>query len=178
MVAAQIKSMWVLFLFSLAFAVLLMISLSDLKYYIIPDEFVIALAAAGILFSLADVFSESHYFHSSLLSPLFGGLLGGGTLLAVGFFSSMVLKKEGMGFGDIKLFFAAGLFLGVKGILSVFFMMILSAGLFCVVLLAMKKLTLSSRIPFGPFICGAMAIYLCFFQYIHTFLNWYMSLFL
>ncbi len=141
----------------------------------IPDEFVIALAAAGIFF-FGRCFQRKAIIFIRLFFPPCSEAFGGGTLLAVGF-SAHGFEKRGDGVRRYQAFFCAGLFLGVKGILSVFFMMILSAA-FSVWFCSMKKLTLSSRIPFGPFICGAMAIYLCFFQFIHTFLNWYMSLFL
>ena len=67
-----------------------------------------------------------------------------------------------MGGGDIKLFFALGLILGVGGILIVFAMTaLLSSGHF-VLLLARKKLKRTDTVPMVPYIAASAGIYLVF----------------
>ena len=82
---------------------MLIIGLADLKYMIIPDQFVIMLAISAFGFVPC---------HSSLMQPLLGALIGGGVMLMVGVLGGAAFKKEVLGFGDVKLFASLGLALG------------------------------------------------------------------
>ena len=84
---------------------LLLIALADQKYMIIPDQLVVALAVTAIGFVP---------FQEDFLSPLYGALIGGGSLLIIGTIGRWISKKDVMGFGDVKLMAAIGLVSGVK----------------------------------------------------------------
>ena len=77
-------------------AVLVAASFIDLEHMIIPDALNIFLGAAGLLFLLA---GQTVSWRQALL----GFAAGGGILLLLGYLSVWILKKEGMGGGDIKL---------------------------------------------------------------------------
>ena len=85
---------------------LLIIGLADLKYMIIPDQFVIMLAISAFGFIP---------YQSGLMQPLLGALVGGGVMLMVGVLGGAAFKKEVLGFGDVKLFACLGLALGFDG---------------------------------------------------------------
>lgn len=90
----------------------------------------------------------------------------------------LVVKKEVMGGGDIKLFAMIGLFLGIKGgiltiILSVYIGAIYGVGTILYSKLNNKEY--NSMIPYGPFISvGAIIVLL----YGNNILNWYSNLFI
>ena len=64
----------------------------------------------------------------------------------------LILKKEGMGFGDVKLMASLGLLFGVKDILVITLLAFLIGAIVGIILLVTKKKDKNSYIPFGPFI--------------------------
>ncbi len=94
----------------------------------IPDRFSIGLAVIG--FSLSVFVPELHDFNRSEyalpsvnagLRSAIGILIGSGTILWIALLAEAVLRKEAMGFGDVKLLGGIGAFLGWQGaIFSIF----------------------------------------------------------
>lgn len=90
----------------------------------------------------------------------------------------LIVKKEVMGGGDIKLFAMTGLFLGIKGglltiILSVYVGAIYGVG--TILYSKIKNKEYNSMIPYGPFISiGALITLL----YGNDILTWYSNLFI
>ena len=129
---------------------MLEIGLADKKYGIIPDQFVILTAISALGFIP---------FHSSFLQPMWGMLLGGGVMLASALIGKLILKKETLGFGDVKLFAAAGLALGFRGTLWVLVLSAVGSAVIFLVLLLMRKIKKEDMVPLGPYICGAGIFY-------------------
>lgn len=102
---------------SLAIIVLLMIAVSDFKYTIIPDQFTVALAVIFLLVVVYDRLRGYNIFSSSWWQPLVGAAIGGGVMLLINALGVIIYKKEGMGFGDVKLFAAVGILTGFPGTL-------------------------------------------------------------
>jgi len=98
-------------------------------------------------------------------------------MLALIYLIELIVKKEVMGGGDIKLFAMTGLFLGVKGgLLTILLSVYVGAiyGIITIVYSKIKKQEYNSMIPYGPFISvGALIVVLCGTNII----NWYMGLF-
>ena len=124
---------------------LLIIGLADLKYMIIPDQFVIMLALTGIGFIP---------FHASYLDLILGAAAGGGIMLLVAVIGGISYKKEVMGFGDVKLFASLGLVLGLKGIIVVLVGSSITAGIAAAAALASGRASKGDARPLGPHICG------------------------
>lgn len=119
----------------------------------IPDSLIVVGLVSG--------FITSYIVHGDILFPVYGAALGFLALFVPAFLYQLVRKREGMGFGDIKLVTVCGAFLGMK---SVFFLVFCSALLGAVIgvlwqAAAKKK---DMPIPFGPFIAAAALIYLFF----------------
>jgi len=120
---------------------------------IIPDSL--------IVFGLICAFIMGYVIEKNILFPIYGAAGGFLALYVPSFLYKLVRKREGMGFGDIKLVAVLGAFLGLK---SVFFLVFASA-LFGAVIGVMWQVISGKRdimIPFGPFISAAGLIYLFF----------------
>lgn len=129
---------------------LLLAGIADQKYGILPDQFVILTAISGLGFIP---------YHSEMLQPLWGALLGGGVMLASALFGKLIFKKESLGMGDVKLFAAVGLCLGFRGTLTVLVLSAVSSALVFSVLLLAQKIKKDDMLPLGPYICGAGIFY-------------------
>lgn len=130
---------------------LLIIGLADLKYMIIPDQFVVMLALSAFGFIP---------FYDSYLQPVIGAAIGGGVMLLAAFLGGAAFKKEVMGFGDVKLFASLGLILGIKGTVIVLIGATICSGVAASIGLATGKYKKDDVKPLGPYICGWGIIYL------------------
>ncbi len=129
---------------------LAMIFVADRKYGIIPDQFVIMTAASAMGFIP---------FHESFMQQVFGVLLGAGIMLMSALLGKVIFKKESLGFGDVKLFAALGLALGLKGTLVVLVLSSITAAFSFAVKLARKKIKRDDMVSLGPYICGSGIFY-------------------
>ncbi len=134
---------------------MLIIGLADLKYMVIPDQFVIMLALSAFGFIP---------FHSSVWQPLLGAIVGGGAMLAVAGIGSLIFHREVMGFGDVKLFASLGLVLGLKGTVAVLLGASLASGIAAAAGLASGRYRRNDERPLGPYICGCGCLYILYFR--------------
>ncbi|MCB9643252.1 MAG: prepilin peptidase [Myxococcales bacterium] len=105
----------VIFLFICA---LIVITFIDLAYWIIPD--VISLPSIPLAIGAAALFGPPHL--PTWQDAAFGAALGGGSLLAIHLFYEWVLKRTGLGLGDVKLLAMIGAFVGWRSTLTVVFL--------------------------------------------------------
>ena len=170
--------------------VLFTLSLVDLESWRIPNSMIVAalviyavtfpfielglpgsLSAASGAGAAADITASgatgpAGIAGRALLHSLGGGLLIGGGLLVLSLIFDKITGKEGLGGGDIKLFFAAGVYLGAIG------------GLLCVILSCFVGLIFAGfrknqKIPFGPAISIGTVLTLFFGEPV---IQWYLSL--
>lgn len=150
----------------LAASLLLCIAFIDLETMYIHDILVLFLLVPIVLAALSDC-------GVSLLSRLIGLAVGGGGFALIYLSAKVLLKKEGMGFGDVLLMAAVGAFLGWKATLFAVFV----GSLFgCLVLLPLRLLRRDGQreFPFAPFlVVGTLAA--MFFA--ERALAWYVGLF-
>lgn len=151
---------------SVVLSTLVCIFFIDLEHMLIFDRFILILIAAGIV---AIFFDASTVWYDHLI----GAFSAGGIFLLIYHTAIWVLGKEGLGFGDVKLSFAAGLLLGWQKML---FSMLIASVFGSLLLLILKRVRgdeSGKEYPFGPFIAGGMAIALLLGNPIIT---WYLSL--
>jgi len=153
---------------------LIIIFVSDLKHFIIPDKIVYPLIVITFLYALFKILVISHWsLEFEVLKLLIYPILS--AIFASGFFLIIVLvsRGRGMGIGDIKLAFFMGLFLSFPNILvSLFFAFVIGA-IIGIGLILMKKKTLKSEVPFGPFLI--IGTFIAFF-WGQALFNWYFNL--
>ncbi len=94
----------------------------DHDHMIIPDAFTIGGAAVGLLLSmlLPDLHGQVHevWFVAAMRSALdsvLGLFVGSALVLWIALFAEVILRKEAMGFGDVKYLGALGAFVGWQG---------------------------------------------------------------
>jgi leader peptidase (prepilin peptidase)/N-methyltransferase len=144
----------------LAFGLLLG-SFVDLDEMWIPDRCTIGGMIVGPILSFLIPSmhgSESHF--QALIQSLIGLGVGFGILWSVSFFGKLILKKDDMGFGDVKLMGALGAFFGWQAVLFIIFVSSLLGSIIGVGLIAFGKKEWQSRIPFGPYIALAALIWM------------------
>ncbi|MBN1761237.1 MAG: prepilin peptidase [Chitinispirillaceae bacterium] len=142
------------------------ISVIDLQHYIIPDRLSLSLFTCAI----AVAFVPGPL---TPLSSLFGILAGGGSLYAVGWIGTILLKKDAMGGGDIKLMAAAGALWGAQNVLLAIIFGALIGSVYGIALMVLRKINSQHQIPFGPFLGGGIWVAVLYGTDI---LDWYISL--
>jgi len=121
---------------------LVVIFFADLKYGIIPDKIVYPAILVSFLYLISQ-------YPNILISNIFSAL---GAFL---FFLLLFLatRGRGMGFGDVKLVFLLGLFLGWPKVIVAFYIAFLTGAIIgCILILWRKKKFSGGTIAFGPFL--------------------------
>ena len=131
---------------------LIAITYIDFDHYIIPNEFIL-LGVTSLLFI--------HFFNGLPISKLdgfYGAITFGGFLYFIGKVAELILKKESMGFGDVKLGLVLGGLLGLKLSILGLFLSFLISGLFTIIGISLFKMKSKGEIPFGPFMAAATLV--------------------
>ncbi|MCU9614017.1 prepilin peptidase [Caldibacillus lycopersici] len=141
-------------------SLLVIITVSDLEYMIIPDKILIVFL---LLFIAIRIFEPLNPWWDSIV----GAVLGFAILYLLA-----IVSRGGMGGGDIKLFFVLGIILGTKAIIMTLFFASLLGSLVGIIQMLFHKWKKKTPIPFGPFISiGALLSYF----YRDTILEWYIQ---
>lgn len=149
-------------------AVMVAVSYIDADFHIIPNRIVYpAFVIAAVLLGVAG------RDPSAWLTMLVGVALGAGLLFIIFLLAPLVFKKQGMGFGDVKLGAVLGVYLGAPVVLTLFLASIIGT-FYGAIMIASKKLKWQEHFAFGPCLCVAALI--TYFAG-DTILNWYLSLF-
>lgn len=170
----------------------------DLDHMIIPDGFTIWLAVAGVLLSF--VFPSLHGENSGYFlldsirsagTSLVGLLIGSSLILWIALLAEAILKKDAMGFGDVKFMGAIGAFTGWQGSLTAIFGGAIVGSLWFAIALLVKavrgdkapkilkaenaegqavEVGFGAQVPYGPMLAIAGALH---FLWLHTYINAY-----
>jgi len=133
--------------------ILIVIFFYDLRRMIIPDVlvaifFVLAIILDIIMLTRGEI---------QILDLFWGMLIGGGFFLVI----VLISKEKWMGWGDVKLGFALGVFMLFPKIIVAYVLAFVIGAIISLILLGLKEKELSDAVPFAPFlIVGAfLALY-------------------
>jgi len=147
----------------------------DFEHLIIPDRVTLGGILAGLALSglVPELHGETDVFRSLMWSSL-GALSGWFLLWGAAILGKFLLKKEAMGFGDVKLLGAIGAFLGSKAVLFTILASSLVGSIVGITLILAGKKKMQSRIPYGPYLALAALLWIFWGQ---TFWGAYISCF-
>ena len=98
-------------------------------------------------------------FNANIAIDMFLGMItGAGIFLLITLIGGLIAGKEAMGFGDVKLMGALGIYFGFSNIIVITLMSFLIGAVLSIILLATKIKKTDEYIPFGPFIVIASFI--------------------
>jgi leader peptidase (prepilin peptidase) / N-methyltransferase len=126
------------------------------------------------------LFTQPHLAIHAVLLTAASALLGAGLILLIRWVYFILRKQEGIGLGDAKLMAMIAAWQGPAGALLVFFLAVVGAALYSIVMLAVRQisgdkgLSLSDRIPLGFFLCLA-SLFALFSG--GSVIRWYMNFF-
>lgn len=95
-----------------ALILLIILSIIDLKTFLLPNVFVFPFGALGIIFHLL-----TDFYYLDWFAMLLGCLFGYGLLFTIRAIGNRYYGQDTLGLGDVKLLSMAGLWLGVEGVL-------------------------------------------------------------
>ncbi|MCR5145916.1 MAG: A24 family peptidase [Clostridia bacterium] len=129
----------------------------DYKMQIIPNRLTLTMLETGIIFSFIRGINNLNV----AVEMWIGMLLGVAIFLILTYAGNIISKRETMGFGDVKLMGALGLFFGWRNIIAISILSFFIASIYSVYLIIrnkIKKQEINEVIPFGPFIVLAAFI--------------------
>ena len=130
-------------------AFLLALELIDWDTTLLPDDLTLPLLWLGL------IAAALQWIPTSLSSSLWGAVAGYLSLWSIYWIFKVVTGKEGMGYGDFKLFAALGAWFGWQALTPI---ILISSVIGAIVGITMKfssGLREGGYIPFGPFLAGA-----------------------
>ena len=139
-----------LFRFLVLVPLLLLCFLIDLKQRILPNRITLLIFEVGLFFT----FIYGLYNINVAKDMLFGCLVGGAVFGLIALLGKIIVGKEAMGMGDVKLVAALGIFFGISGILQISLLSFVIAAIVSIVILIVRVIKKKDDryVSFGPFI--------------------------
>jgi len=138
----------------------------DIDHQLLPDNLTLPLMWLGIVFALlvgeAAIGDATPPLPVDLQTSVIGAVAGYVSLWSIYHLFRLLTGKEGMGYGDFKLFAALGAWLGWKMLLPVILMAAAVGAVVGVIQLRVQKQSHATPIAFGPFLAASGWIMLMF----------------
>jgi leader peptidase (prepilin peptidase)/N-methyltransferase len=153
---------------------LIALTFIDVDHQLLPDSLTLPLLWAGFVVSLCGAQTAALSFPVDLRSSVIGAIAGYVSLWSVYHLFRLLTGKEGMGYGDFKLFAAVGAWLGWKMLLPVILIAAVVGAVVGIAMLALRGQNRATPIAFGPFLAAASwVILLCGPQLVSAYLRWF-----
>jgi leader peptidase (prepilin peptidase)/N-methyltransferase len=130
-------------------ATLLALALIDWDTTLLPDDLTLPLLWLGL------IAAALQWIPVTLNSSLWGAVAGYMSLWLVYWAFKLVTGKEGMGFGDFKLFAALGAWFGWQTLIPIILMASVIGAILGIAMKINSSLREGGYVPFGPFLAGA-----------------------
>jgi leader peptidase (prepilin peptidase) / N-methyltransferase len=127
----------------------------DIDHQLLPDGITLPLMWAGLLAALIVGPGAGSPIPVSARDALIGAMSGYVSLWLVFHAFRLITGKEGMGYGDFKLFAALGAWLGWKLLPLVILLSAATGALLGVLMIVMRGRDRAAPIPFGPYLAAA-----------------------
>lgn len=146
------------FIYAITFSsILIIITISDLRYFIIPDEVLLTGVVILMIELLINSFVNNIGIVNGIVIPLLNGLGSFSIIYLFKFIGDIILKKECLGGGDIKLLFVIGFAIGFDmSIVAIFLAAFIALPLSIISLIKKDE----NVLPFGPYLSIASLIIL------------------
>lgn len=144
--------------FMVLIPMLMIAFLVDYKLQIIPNRLTLTIFEFGLIFTFAETLLNTNLGINIFINNILGMLVGGGIFLLITLIGGALAGKEAMGFGDVKLMGALGLFFGWVNMIIISVMAFLFAAVVSIIILISRRKKINEYIPFGPFIVVASII--------------------
>jgi leader peptidase (prepilin peptidase)/N-methyltransferase len=146
---------------------LIALSVIDIRHTLLPDDITLPFLWLGLLLSIGGLHATAP------AEAILGAALGYGSLYVVFQVFKWITGKEGMGFGDLKLFALFGAWLGWQALPGIILMSSLVGAIAGLALILCAGRDRQLPIPFGPFLSVAGWLYLMYGKSINqAYLNW------
>ena len=129
---------------------LLVLALIDWDTTLLPDDITLPLLWAGLIVAALQFNPDVR-----LLDALWGAVAGYLSLWLVYWAFKLVTGKEGMGYGDFKLFAALGAWFGWTALVPIILMASVMGAVIGIAMKFSSGLREGGYVPFGPFLAGA-----------------------
>lgn len=146
-------SIYGIVMFDIVFSLMMIIFITDFKYYIILDS---PLVISSILVILLDFY---YLGCKQTLLYILSGVFLFGCMYLIKMFGDFLFKRESLGGGDIKFSFVIGLILGARLGLCALILSTFLALPYSYAFLALKK---NNEVPYGPFLASSLFIVFVF----------------
>ena len=149
-------------------AILVALFWTDFEEQILPDEFTIGGTLIGVIFAafvkVPGVFGDLFFpqwkpIARSFFNAALGAAMLSGPLWLLGEAYARLRKREGLGFGDVKLMLLFGVFLGLENGLKALLIGAIGGSIFGIIyLFATHRKAAETALPFGSFLCAGAAL--------------------
>ena len=143
---------------------LIALTFIDLDHQLLPDNLTLPLLWLGLCASLWLPPSAAATVPVDVHSSLIGAVAGYVSLWSVYHLFRLFTGKDGMGYGDFKLFAALGAWFGWQMLLPIILFASAAGAVIGIAMLAMRKRQRATPIAFGPFLAAAGWLMLLFGQ--------------
>jgi leader peptidase (prepilin peptidase)/N-methyltransferase len=135
--------------------VLIALAVIDFDHQLLPDSLTLPLLWAGLLFHVVQGPATAGGVFANLADGVIGAIAGYLSLWSIYHAFRLITGKEGMGYGDFKLFAALGAWLGWQLLPLVILLSAVTGTVVGVTLIALRRHSRERPMPFGPYLAAA-----------------------